>query len=308
MNTLQETEYTDWSLITMATTKGEALPLLGTVLVTGGCGFIGSFITEAFAAEPSCTRVVVASRNPNKCRIPEAEYRSCDFRNSDQIKALLDDIQPKVVVHTVSAGPFALASEQYPVTYLGTKRVLELAKQHPSVRAFVWTSSVNSVHLDPEVNHRPIDEAEAKVTDWKTQASAYTRAKGSTETLVLGNGTDATTVDFSEDADWRGKILTTSLRVTGLYGPRDKTTIKEMLGLVNTFAARVQVGPNKLVHSWCYVDSAANAHVNAAKALLDGNHLRPDMRVDGEACEQPHGMNGASDQFANSPSPPSFHC
>jgi sterol-4alpha-carboxylate 3-dehydrogenase (decarboxylating) len=174
-------------------------------------------------------------------------------------------------------------SEHYQVTYLGTKRLLELAKQHPSVRAFVWTSSVSAVHLDPNVNHRPIDEAETKVNDWASPASAYSRAKGSTETLVLGSSTDANVADFSEDADWRGKILTTSLRVTGLYGPRDKTTLKELLAIVNTFATRIQVGPNKLVHAWCYVDSAANAHVDAAKALLDGKHLQPAMRVDGEA-------------------------
>jgi sterol-4alpha-carboxylate 3-dehydrogenase (decarboxylating) len=76
--------------------------LLGTVLVTGGCGFIGSFITEAFAAEPSCTRLVVASRTPNNFCLPEVEYRSCDFTKSEQVKALLDDIQPRTIIHTVS--------------------------------------------------------------------------------------------------------------------------------------------------------------------------------------------------------------
>ncbi|KAF2691702.1 NAD(P)-binding protein [Lentithecium fluviatile CBS 122367] len=236
-----------------------------------------------FAAEPCCTRVVVASRNPNKFRIRQAEYRPCDLRYIEEVKALFQDIQPKIIIHTISPGPFAQASEQYEVTYFGTKRVLELAKLRPSVRAFVWTSSVNSVELDSTTNHRPINEAKATVTDWTSRASAYGRAKGSTETLVLGSNTDATAVDFSDEADWRGKLLTMSLRVTGLYGPRDKTSIKDILSLVNTIATRTQIGPNKLVHSWCYVDSAANAHVYAAKALLDAKHLQPDIRVDGEA-------------------------
>jgi sterol-4alpha-carboxylate 3-dehydrogenase (decarboxylating) len=172
---------------------------------------------------------------------------------------------------------------------------------------------VSAVHLDPTVNHRPINEAEAKVNDWTSPASAYSRAKGSTETLVLGSGTDATTVDFSENADWRDKILTTTLRVTGLYGPRDKTTLKELLAIVNTFATRIQVGPNRLVHSWCFVDSAASAHVDAAKALLDGKHLQPSMRVDGESffIADPEPMKfwnftravqrEARDEFCNSP-------
>ncbi|KAF2794765.1 C-3 sterol dehydrogenase/C-4 decarboxylase-like protein [Melanomma pulvis-pyrius CBS 109.77] len=256
---------------------------LGTVLVTGGCGFIGSFIVAAFAAEPTCTSVVGASRNPKKFRIPEATYRSCDFMDAQEVQKLLDEVQPRVIVHTVSPGVFAIPSEHYRVSYLGTKQLLELAKQHPSVRALVWTSSVEAVTLDPALNSRSVDEAGYRVNDFTSQASAYGRAKGATETLVLGSSTDATVVDFADDADWRGKLLTTSLRVTGLYGPRDKTTIKEMLNVNGTLASRVQIGPNTLVHSWNYVESAANAHVDAAKALLDRRHLRPGMRVDGEA-------------------------
>ncbi|PVI03332.1 C-3 sterol dehydrogenase/C-4 decarboxylase-like protein, partial [Periconia macrospinosa] len=256
---------------------------LGTVLVTGGCGFVGSFITEAFAAESSCARVVVASRNPNKFKIPWVEYRPCDFMNLNQVEDLLNEVKPRVIVHTVSPGAFALPSQHYRVSYQGTKNLLEMAKHHPSVRAFVWTGSVNCVHLNPTTNHRPIDETEAIVNDWNSPSSAYSRAKGATETFVLGSNTDATTVDFSENADWHGKLVTTSIRITGLYGPRDKMTIGQMMSLTNTLAARIQVGPNQLVHSWCYVESAAQAHLNAAKALLDGAHLHPDMRVDGEA-------------------------
>lgn len=139
------------------------------------------------------------------------------------------------------------------------------------------------MHLDPKTNHRPVDETETVVTDWNSPASAYSRAKGATETFVLGSNTDALTVNFSENEDWRGKLLTTSIRITGLYGPRDKLTISQMMNLANKFAARIQIGPNRLVHSMCYVESAAQAHVKAAKALLDSEHLRPDMRVDGEA-------------------------
>jgi sterol-4alpha-carboxylate 3-dehydrogenase (decarboxylating) len=260
-----------------------ASPHLDTVLVTGGCGFIGSFIVEAFAAEPAFS-VVAASRNPSRYRVPGVKYLSCDITNREQVQELIAAVQPRIVVHTVSPGVFALPREHYRISYLGTKCVLEICKRHPSVRAFVWTSSPEAVQLDPSKNHRPIDETEAKVNTFNSRhASAYGRSKGATETMVLGFSTDATTVDFSEDANWAGLLLTTSIRITGLYGPRDPTTIPEMLRVMETFVTRIQVGPNKLVHSWVYVESAANAHVDAAKALLDGQHLRPEMRVDGEA-------------------------
>lgn len=80
---------------------------VGTVLVTGGCGFVGSFITEAFATELSCSHIVVASRNPSRFRVPGVEYRSCDVMEFDQVKTLLDEIKPRVIVHTVSPGVFA---------------------------------------------------------------------------------------------------------------------------------------------------------------------------------------------------------
>jgi len=256
---------------------------LSTVLITGGCGFIGSFIVEAFAADPAFS-VVAASRNPSRYRVPGVKYLSCDITNREQIEELIEEVQPMVVVHTVSPGVFALPREHYNISYLGTKLVLEICKRHPTVRAFVWTSSPEAVQLDPSKNHRPIDETEAEVNTFNSRhASAYGRSKGATETLVLGFNTDATTVDFSDNGNWAGSLLTTSIRITGLYGPRDPTTLPEMLRVMGTPATRIQVGSNKLVHSWVYAESAANAHLDAAKALLDGQHLRPDMRVDGEA-------------------------
>lgn len=254
-----------------------------TVLITGGCGFIGSFIVEAFAADPAFS-VIAASRNPSRYRVPGVKYLSCDITSQEQVQELINTVQPRIVVHTVSPGVFALPREHYRVSYLGTRCALDICKQHPSVRAFVWTSSQEAVQLDPSKNKSPIDETEAVVNTFRSQhASAYGRSKGETETMVLGYNTDATTVDFSDDANWTGQLLTTSIRITGLYGPRDPITIPEMLRVMRTPATRIQIGPNKLAHSWVYVESAANAHLNAAKALLDQQHLRPDMRVDGEA-------------------------
>jgi sterol-4alpha-carboxylate 3-dehydrogenase (decarboxylating) len=60
----------------------------------------------------------------------------------------------------------------------------------------------------------------------------------------------------------------TTLRVAGIYDPRNRLTMLPMLSFVNTPKTWFQIGPNNLVHDWIYIDNCARAHVLAAKALL----------------------------------------
>src|SRR5687768_16307547 len=115
----------------MASAEGTARP--DTILITGGCGFVGSFIVEAFAADPAFS-VIAASRNPSRYRVPGVKYLSCDITSHDQVQKLIDKVQPRVVVHTVSPGVFAIPREHYRISYLGTECVLKICKQHPTVR------------------------------------------------------------------------------------------------------------------------------------------------------------------------------
>lgn len=113
------------------------------VLIFGGSGFLGSHVVEAFVAEPSCA-VVTISRNPNRYRTPKATYLACDVTNHSEVAKLIGPIKPRVIVHTVTPGPFVMRNAQVN-DYESTRNLLELAKKSKFVKASVHTGSVEAV-------------------------------------------------------------------------------------------------------------------------------------------------------------------
>jgi sterol-4alpha-carboxylate 3-dehydrogenase (decarboxylating) len=64
-----------------------------------------------------------------------------------------------------------------------------------------------------------------------------------------------------------GFLKTVVLRVPALYGPRDLQVSGALIARANTIATPVQFGHGKAKHEWLYLESAALAHILAAKAL-----------------------------------------
>lgn len=240
-------------------------PLLGTVLVTGGCGFLGSHIVEALLREPSCARVVVVSRNPKNFRFPGALYLAADITDRADVCAVLDKVKPRVIIHTVSPGYLANAALQLKINYEGTKLLLACATEYPAVKAFVYTSSSQAVFSTDTIE----TEQTAVLCSLTSGPNAYARTKGATESYVCYANSLA--------------LKTTVIRIPGVYGPRDKTMMLPLLNTLKEGRTNIQLGNNDKYFEHIYVKSAALAHVLAAKALLDGLHITPQSKVDGEA-------------------------
>ncbi|ORX93340.1 C-3 sterol dehydrogenase/C-4 decarboxylase-like protein [Clohesyomyces aquaticus] len=255
--------------------------LLGTVLVTGGCGWLGAYIVEALLAESECTKVVVPMEDlPGKQRqLPGVAYHICDITKAEEVKTLLDLTNPKVIIHTVSPGFRAAYEASYRINYVATKQFLDLARQHSSVQGFVYCSPVEGTVLKSGLNTEPEKEEDSILETLGSGPTPYARTKGATDALVRATN-DA---NGTKGKDATSKLLTTVLRISGLYGPRDKMTIPELLKGVKTIGTRVQIGKNDRLHDWILIQSAARGFVQVSKALIDSPRRPREMRVDGEA-------------------------
>lgn len=125
----------------------------GTVLVTGGAGFIGSALSQR-AAERASRWVVVDNLHPqvhpNRVR-PEALHESAEFFDSDVTDAaawdlLLKTVRPEVVVHlaaeTGTGQSLSEATRHAAVNVVGTTEMLDAFTRVGHVpRHFVLSSS-----------------------------------------------------------------------------------------------------------------------------------------------------------------------
>lgn len=122
---------------------------LGTVLITGGCGFLGHHIVKLLLDSYSCKIAVVDLRTSSN-HPPGSEsvkYFDCDITNTSALLKVFEEVKPNVVIHTASPnGNDNKAS--YPIYYKvnvdGTKAIIEACRQ-TSVKVLVYTCSASII-------------------------------------------------------------------------------------------------------------------------------------------------------------------
>jgi sterol-4alpha-carboxylate 3-dehydrogenase (decarboxylating) len=87
---------------------------------------------------------------------------------------------------------------------------------------------------------------------------------------IVMNQKSKRTADFLALAASSVKLRTASLRVPGLYGEDDSYFIAGALEQLKKGQHKFQVGDNKTIRDYLYVDSCVLAHILTAKALLKG--------------------------------------
>ena len=256
---------------------------IGSVLVAGGCGFVGFHIVRHFLREPSCTCVSVLSRNPNSNHLPAVSYHAGDISNLAGLRALISEIRPSVIIHTASPSPVSASPKEFKaITVQGTQNLLTVASEVPSVKAFIFTSSA-TMAAGPE--HINLDESTG-LADTDPSSHSYAKTKATADKMVLAAN------QTSEKEGSQSALRTACVRLPIVYGERDLRAIPGALAALEKGQTNFQLGDGSNLWDFTSADNAATAHVLLAKALLAQNDSQTTPKVAGEAFNitdgQPH--------------------
>lgn len=256
------------------------------VLVIGGCGFVGYHLVSHFIEDTTFSCVAAASRSAHKSkdRVSGASYHDVDLTDADSIEKLIDTVKPTVIVHAASPSPVTgTPKDYYSVTIQGTKDLLRISKKSKDVQALIYTSS-SLLCKGPEHINRT---EESLLADSDPKAPGYARAKALAEKLVLSANeplSDTPTIT-KEVISWEGYLCTGALRFPIIYGTHDLVCIPGALNALQKGRTNVILGNGKNLWSFCSVKNAAISHVLLVRALLDTQKRRAAnlTMADGEA-------------------------
>lgn len=246
---------------------------LGPVVVTGGCGFLGSHLVETLLKDPKC-QVHILDIATDRNRMPGATYHICDITSAEEVKSAFLEIRPRVVFHVVSPDPLSRDHARFQrVNVDGTHNLLEAAKGVSS-QAFVYTSTSSVVHNHVD-NMLDADET-LPILRYPAQKNVYTLTKVAAEDKVRA----------ANRADGEESLLTAIIRPASCFGERDYLNFWSVVTKARAGRANVQIGDGTNLFSYTYVGNLVDAHILAAEALVRAHGKPPpppESRADGEA-------------------------
>ena len=246
-----------------------------TILVTGGCGFVGHHILKTLRAQRPRWSLHSISRIPNRNLVDGVTYHAGSISSHEDVQSAFQRARFTVLVHTASpaaVGRSRADDRTYYVTNVaGTQCLLDCARAAGSVKAFVFTSSAMTIEGLPL--HMASEEDTCMVSR-TSRCDHYSKSKALAETLVLNaNGTAG--------------MLTASLRLPSAYGDRDEQYIGGAIEALRRGEHKVQIGDNTNLNDCVSGENAASAHYLAIKALLEEEKLewrrQSVEKVNGEA-------------------------
>lgn len=257
---------------------------LGSVLVIGGCGFLGHHIVRQLLESYNCTVSVLDLRTTNN-RFPNVSYHDGDITSPDSLRPIFAQVQPAVVIHTASP---AFTSDNKTlhsgkartifdrVNVDGTRNLLDISSETGSVKAFIYTSSASVVHdtVSPLTN---ANETYPVLSSPEQQPEYYATTKAIAESLVLAHNRHPSSPH----------LLTTAIRPAGIFGEGDIQVVPGMLRALSNRQTKYQLGANNNLFDFTYVGNAAHAHILAAIALLTTPSSSSDESTDGSADGTP---------------------
>jgi dTDP-glucose 4,6-dehydratase len=232
------------------------------IVVTGGAGFVGSHLCDALLGRGD---EVVAVDNLSSGRLDNIEHlgnnSAFTFVQADLCDELPVTGRVDGVLHFASpASPpeyLAIPLETMDVGSLGTRRALDLAREH---EARFLLASTSEIYGDPEVHPQP--ETYNGNVNPTSPRSVYDESKRFAETLTM-------------TYHRLYGVPTSIVRIFNTYGPRlqpaDGRVVSNFLMQAIANAPITVYGTGEQTRSFCYVDD----EVRGLLALFDADVRDP---------------------------------
>jgi 2-alkyl-3-oxoalkanoate reductase len=213
------------------------------VLVTGGSGFLGSYVAEQLAAEGHVVRALVRPASDKKLleRLPGVEFAAGAIEDAASLAPAVRGVD--AIIHSAGLVKARRPEDFFVTNTQGTKNLLQAAlSEAPRLRRFVYVSSLAAV--GPSADGRPVsDDAEPR------PVTHYGRSKLAGERAVLA---------------LQDQLPVTVIRPPLIYGPRDRETLAFFSSVMGGVLPLLGDGQNTL--SVIYAKDCAAACVRAVEA------------------------------------------
>ncbi len=210
------------------------------VLLTGGSGFLGSYVAEQLAAKGHLVRALVRPKSDKRVleKLPGIEFAPGAIEDVASLGPAMRGVDG--VVHVAGLVKARTPAEFFAVNTQGTQNLLDAALANaPGLKRFVYVSSLAAI--GPSSDGKPVpDDAEPH------PVTHYGRSKLAAERAVLA---------------LKDKLPVTVIRPPLIYGPRDRETLAFFTSIQGGVLPLLGDGNNTL--SMIYGEDCAAACVQA---------------------------------------------
>ncbi|KAG9513604.1 NAD(P)-binding protein, partial [Aureobasidium melanogenum] len=246
------------------------------ILVVGGCGFLGHHIVDHLLARNDDTKIYVMGRSNSQRRRNHVEYLEGDLLDDTSVQSVINSVKPQVIINTMAPITYPLKGTpefHYETNAEGTTNLLRAATACPNTAAFVYTSSAHTVLKTDYLNAKesdPVDESpDGRRYPTTTKAIADRLTRSSNNDLPIN----------------AGGLRTACIRPCAMFGENDSQLLLTMLNQLQKNRQGYQIGSNSALYDFVYVGNVAEAHIKAAEALVReaAQGAEPGKRVGGES-------------------------
>ncbi len=229
------------------------------IIITGGAGFIGSWVCEAYISEGHEVLVIDNLSTGSEDNIPpEAEFVECDTRDSAGLEKAFRKFRPQIVNHHAAQinvrNSVENPSADAEININGSINVLRLCAEYRTEK-FIFSSTGGALYGEPE--NLPADELTPALP-----LSPYGISKLSTENYVK----------YCSRSHGFGHVI---LRYSNVYGERQNP--EGEAGVIGIFCERIIrgepciiFGDGQQTRDYVHVSDVSRANLLAATLRQEG--------------------------------------